>query len=28
MRSAGVDRAVRGLEDASDQAPAWVELKD
>jgi len=28
MRSAGVDRAVRGLEDASDHAPAWVELKD
>ena len=28
MRSAGVDRAVRGLEGASDHAPAWVELKD
>lgn len=27
MRSAGVDRAVRGLEGASDHAPAWVELK-
>ena len=26
MRSAGVDRAVRGLEGASDHAPAWVEL--
>ena len=24
--SAGVDRAMRGLEDASDHAPAWVEL--
>ena len=28
MREAGVDRAVRGLEGASDHAPAWVELKD
>ena len=28
MRQAGVDRAVRGLEDASDHAPAWVELED
>jgi exodeoxyribonuclease-3 len=28
MRSAGVDRAVRGLEGASDHAPAWVELED
>ncbi len=28
MRSAGVDKAVRGLEGASDHAPAWVELKD
>ncbi|RZL92245.1 MAG: exodeoxyribonuclease III [Variovorax sp.] len=27
MRRAGVDRAVRGLEGASDHAPAWVELK-
>jgi exodeoxyribonuclease-3 len=27
MREAGVDRAVRGLEGASDHAPAWVELK-
>ena len=23
---AGVDRAVRGMEDASDHAPAWAEL--
>lgn len=27
MRCAGVDREVRGLEGASDHAPAWVELK-
>ncbi|MGJ7506026.1 exodeoxyribonuclease III [Variovorax sp. GT1P44] len=27
MRLAGVDRAVRGLEGASDHAPAWVELE-
>jgi exodeoxyribonuclease-3 len=27
MRSAGVDRAVRDLEGASDHAPAWVEIK-
>ncbi len=26
MTAAGVDRAVRGLEQASDHAPAWVEL--
>ena len=26
MRQAGVDRAVRGLDGASDHAPAWVEL--
>ena len=26
MRTAGVDRAVRGLEGASDHAPAWVEI--
>ncbi len=26
LRSSGVDRAVRGLEKASDHAPAWVEL--
>jgi exodeoxyribonuclease-3 len=24
--NAGVDRAMRGLDDASDHAPAWVEL--
>ena len=28
MRQAGVDRAVRGLEGASDHAPAWVELRN
>ena len=28
MMQAGVDRAVRGLEGASDHAPAWVELGD
>ena len=26
MRQAGVDRAMRGLDGASDHAPAWVEL--
>ena len=26
--TAGVDRAVRGKENASDHAPAWVELRD
>ena len=26
--SAGVDRAVRGWEKASDHAPTWVELRD
>ena len=25
---AGVDRQVRGLEDASDHAPAWITLRD
>jgi len=28
MVGAGVDRDVRGLEGASDHAPAWVELED
>jgi exodeoxyribonuclease-3 len=28
LKSAGVDRDVRGAEGASDHAPAWVELKD
>ena len=28
MEDAGVDRAVRGLEGASDHAPAWIELSD
>ena len=27
LRAGGVDRAVRGLENASDHAPAWIELK-
>jgi exodeoxyribonuclease-3 len=27
LRNAGVDTAVRGMEDASDHAPAWLELK-
>ncbi len=26
LRAAGVDRDLRGMEDASDHAPAWVEL--
>jgi exodeoxyribonuclease III len=28
LRTAGVDRAVRGEADASDHAPVWVELSD
>nr|WP_239467291.1 exodeoxyribonuclease III [Rhodoferax koreense] len=28
MKAAGVDKAVRGLEGASDHAPAWVEVED
>ena len=28
MQAAGADRAVRGLEGASDHAPAWVELNN
>lgn len=28
LRSAGVDKAMRGLEGASDHAPAWIDLKD
>ena len=28
LTAAGVDRAVRGLDDASDHAPVWIELKD
>lgn len=28
LRSASVDRAVRGWEKASDHAPVWIELKD
>lgn len=28
LLSAGVDRWVRGLPNASDHAPAWIELKD
>ena len=27
LRSAGVDRAVRGLEESSDHAPVWVEIE-
>lgn len=27
LRDAGVDRAERGLADASDHAPAWLVLK-
>src|ERR1700729_1185802 len=27
LQSAGVDRHIRGLEDASDHAPVWVELR-
>ncbi|MBV8837943.1 MAG: exodeoxyribonuclease III, partial [Alphaproteobacteria bacterium] len=28
LAGAGVDRAVRGLKDASDHAPAWIVLRD
>jgi exodeoxyribonuclease-3 len=28
LKSAGVDRAVRGVEGASDHAPVWIELRD
>jgi exodeoxyribonuclease III len=28
LKAAGVDRAVRGWEKASDHAPAWIELAD
>jgi hypothetical protein len=28
LRDAGVDRAVRGKEEASDHAPVWVQLHD
>ena len=28
LAAAGVDRAVRGKDDASDHAPVWVELRD
>lgn len=28
LSAAGVDRAVRGMDDTSDHAPAWVELQD
>lgn len=28
LRGAGVDREVRGKENASDHAPVWIELKD
>jgi exodeoxyribonuclease-3 len=26
LQAAGVDKAMRGVEGASDHAPAWVEL--
>lgn len=26
--NAGVDRAMRGMENPSDHAPAWIELSD
>jgi exodeoxyribonuclease-3 len=28
LQSAGVDRHIRGMEDASDHAPVWVELRN
>src|SRR3984957_6021231 len=28
LQSAGVDRHIRGLEEASDHAPVWAELRD
>ena len=28
LQSAGVDRHIRGMEDASDHAPVWVEFRD
>ena len=28
LQSAGVDRHIRGIEDASDHAPVWAELRD
>ena len=28
LQSVGVDRHIRGLEDASDHAPVWAELRD
>ena len=28
LQGAGVDRHIRGMEDASDHAPVWVELRD
>src|ERR1700729_1499094 len=28
LQSAGVDRHIRGLQDASDHAPVWAELRD
>ena len=28
LRAGGVDRTVRGLPDASDHAPAWIELAE
>jgi hypothetical protein len=28
LQSVGVDRQIRGMEDASDHAPVWAELRD
>jgi 5'-3' exonuclease len=28
LKAAGVDRDIRGIENASDHAPAWIELRD
>jgi exodeoxyribonuclease-3 len=28
LKAAGVDRDIRGNENASDHAPAWIELRD
>src|ERR1700727_3449245 len=28
LQSAGVDRHIRGMSDASDHAPVWVRLRD
>jgi exodeoxyribonuclease-3 len=28
LKGAGVDRDVRGMANASDHAPVWIELRD